>query len=57
VVVLLVINLVALVLVAKFYHYLYGGKVKPQKPDSDKNKQIFLGILDAIKEQHERDRK
>jgi hypothetical protein len=57
VVVLLVINLVALVLVAKFYHYLYGGKVKPQKPESNKNKQIFLGILDAIKEQHERDRK
>lgn len=47
------INLVILIASIKFYRYLYCGKAKQEKKRNTVYKEIFLGIIDGFKEQHE----
>ena len=54
---ILVINVMMLVPVVMLYRYLYSGKEKPVREKNYVHREIFLGIMDALKEQHESGRK
>lgn len=45
-------NIVVLVLGLKLYRYLYGNKPKPKKRRKNVYKEVFLGIVDGLKQQN-----